>query len=83
MQVGTEPLERRRPVRQERYDEPPTRHLVDTILSTYREMPGLILHVRQAARLFGLRETTCQRVLDELVGQGSLRRALDGQYLSV
>ena len=46
-------------------------------------MPGLILHLKQAARLFGLRETTCRIVLEELVRQGRLRRALDGQYLAV
>jgi hypothetical protein len=82
MQLGTGQIERRKGDRQERYEEPPTRHLVETILSTYREMPGLILHLRQAARLFGLRETTCRAVLDELVRQGRLRRAVDGQYIA-
>jgi DNA-binding IclR family transcriptional regulator len=45
-------------------------------------MPGLILHLNQAARLFGLREQTCRAVLDVLVRQGQLRRAADGQYLA-
>lgn len=48
----------------------------------YREMPGLCLHLGQAARLFGLRTTICQLVLDDLVRQGRLRRANDGQYVS-
>jgi hypothetical protein len=43
-------------------------------------MPGLSLHLNQAARLFGLRGTTCQIVLEDLVRRGSLRRGEDGQY---
>jgi hypothetical protein len=82
MPLGTGQIEPHKAQRPERHEEPPTRHLVDTILSTYREMPGLILHLRQAARLFGLREATCSTVLEELVRQGRLRRALDGQYIA-
>ena len=61
--------------------EPPRGQLEAMILGTYREMPGLRLHLIQAARLFGLRETTCRIVLEDLVAQGSLRRAADGQYV--
>jgi hypothetical protein len=50
------------------------------ILGTYREMPGLCLHVHQASRLFGLRRSTCQIVLDDLVADGRLRKGADGQY---
>lgn len=50
------------------------------ILGTYREMPGLCLQLQQAARLFGLRPSTCQIVLDDLVAEGRLRKAADGQY---
>jgi len=82
MQLGLGRPERRRVPRGSQTDEPSMRHLVDVILSTYREMPGLILHLNQASRLFGLREHTCRVVLDELVRQGHLRRALDGQYLA-
>ena len=60
--------------------EPPRHTLVAMILGTYREMPGLCLHVHQAARLFGLRQATCQIVLDDLVAEGRLRRGADGQY---
>ena len=60
--------------------EPPRRQLESMIVGTYREMPGLSLHLPQAARLFGLRVTTCQAVLDDLVRQGALRRVADGQY---
>jgi hypothetical protein len=87
MQLGmkrpeVERPERRRVPRETQTDEPPTRQLTKIILSTYREMPGLILHLRQAARLFGLREQTCLAALDELVRQGELRRASDGQYVA-
>jgi hypothetical protein len=52
------------------------------ILGTFREMPGLSLHMNQAARLFGLRRDTCEVVLEDLVAQGRLRRASDGQFVS-
>jgi DNA-binding IclR family transcriptional regulator len=51
------------------------------ILGTFREMPGLCLHLNQAARLFGLRRNTCEVVLEDLVAQGKLRRASDGQFV--
>lgn len=60
--------------------EPPRRQLESTIIGTFREMPGLSLHLAQAARLFGLRVATCQVVLDDLVRHGALRRTADGQY---
>jgi DNA-binding IclR family transcriptional regulator len=50
------------------------------ILGTYREMPGLSLHLNQAARLFGMRRSTCEIVLEALVAEGRLRKAADGQY---
>ena len=50
------------------------------VLGTYREMPGLCLHLPQAARLFGVSVRTCQTVLDELVKTGQLHRMEDGQY---
>jgi len=62
--------------------EPPRSQLVAMIRGTFREMPGLSLHLNQAARLFGLRVATCQIVLDDLIAVGALRRAPDGQYIS-
>lgn len=61
--------------------EPVHAELVAMVLGTYREMPGLCLHLNQAARLFGVHPTTCQVLLDDLVALGRLRRAHDGQYL--
>ena len=50
-------------------------------MGTYRDMPGLSLHLGQAARLFGLRVTTCEVVFRDLVERGMLRRAADGQFV--
>jgi hypothetical protein len=52
------------------------------IEASYREMPGLCLSVAQAARLFGLRESTCHIVLDDLVRARRLRLSANGQYLA-
>jgi hypothetical protein len=52
------------------------------ILGTFREMPGLCLHLNQAARLFGLPRGTCEVILEDLVTQGKLRHAADGQFVS-
>jgi hypothetical protein len=60
--------------------EPDRGVLESIIIGSYREMPGLSLHLNQAARLFGLPDTTCHSVLEDLVRRGSLRRAEDGQY---
>jgi hypothetical protein len=74
-------LERRSTARGTTHHEPLRTRLVGAIMGAYREMPGLILHLNQAARLFGLREPTCRVVLDDLVRDGQLRQSGDGQYL--
>jgi hypothetical protein len=74
--------DRRHAVRGTAEGEPERRLLLSMILGTYREMPGLTLHLRQAARLFGLRTTTCEVVLDDMVRTNRLRKAADGQYVS-
>jgi hypothetical protein len=59
----------------------PTRaDLVSMIVGSYREMPGLSLHLHQAVRLFGVHTNACRVVLDELVRRGRLRELADGQY---
>jgi hypothetical protein len=50
------------------------------IVGTYREMPGLRLDAAQAGRLFGVNQTTCRVVLDELVRCGDLQMPRDGHY---
>lgn len=80
LRPGVPSFDRRR---QHRGDgaEPARAELVAMVLGTFREMPGLSLHLNQAARLFGVDPTTCQVLLDDLVALGRLRRAHDGQYL--
>jgi hypothetical protein len=51
------------------------------ILSEYREMPGLTLTERQAARLLGLDLDTCRTVLTALVERRVLRRTTTGAYV--
>ena len=80
LRPGTGPLDRRRQQRGTGA-EPVRAELVAMVLGTFREMPGLSLHLNQAARLFGVHPTTCQVLLDDLVALGRLRRAHDGQYL--
>ena len=75
-------MERRTQTRGFDREEPSRDRLVNMIVGTYREMPGLCLHLGQAALLFGLRPQTCQIVLDDLVKDGELRRLPDGKYRS-
>ena len=75
-----EASERRRGDRRTACAEPRREEITSTILGSYAEMPGLTLHLEQAARLFGLRAQTCQVVLDDLVRAGRLKRRPDGQY---
>ena len=75
-------LERRHNERGTPSTEPTRPELVSMILGTFREMPGLCLHLNQAARLFGVRRGTCEVILEDLVAQGKLRRAADGQFVS-
>ena len=49
------------------------------IRAEFEDMPGLTLTLPQAQRLFGLQEDVCVRVLSELLQQGFLARAADGQ----
>ena len=74
--------DRRRLARGVTQGEPTRSQLTMLILGTYREMPGLSLNLQQAARLFGLRETTCRVVLDDLVHAQRIRRAGGGQYVA-
>jgi DNA-binding IclR family transcriptional regulator len=51
------------------------------IRGEYREMPGLKLTVRQAARLWHLDPPSIERLLNVLVADGLLRRTSAGAYL--
>jgi hypothetical protein len=60
--------------------EPERAHLIPLVLGTFRETLGERLSLAEARRLFGLREVTCQVVLEYLVGEKLLRRTNDGRY---
>lgn len=47
----------------------------------YIEMPGLILSVAQAQRLWGLDRRSCERYLAALVRTRFLRMTADGRYV--
>jgi hypothetical protein len=47
----------------------------------YLEMPGLILSVPQAQRLWALDRPSCERCLTTLVRTKFLRRTTDGRYV--
>ena len=59
---------------------PTDREWSQRILAEYREMPGLRLTLRQAARLWAMDAVHCQAILDALVASGSLRRSPTGEY---
>jgi hypothetical protein len=54
--------------------------LVRRVHAEYREMPGLRLTVRQAARLFGLAPDMAGAVLEELRHRSVLTCSDDGRY---
>ena len=51
------------------------------IRAEYREMPGLNLTARQAARLWSLDQATSESLLDSLTETGFLYRAESGTYV--
>jgi hypothetical protein len=65
---------------------PPRRDLVARkalrvrILSEFREMPGMSLTAVQAARLFGLPQDVCVRILAELTDAGLLCQRATGAF---
>jgi CheY-like chemotaxis protein len=54
--------------------------LTQRVRANYLDLPGLSLTTRQAQRMWGFDEPTCQRVLDVLESDGFLCRTEDGQY---
>ena len=47
--------------------------LFDRVRGEFNEMPGLQLTIAQAARLFGMDQASCRRVIDALVAAAFLR----------
>jgi hypothetical protein len=56
---------------------------VDRVRSEFIEMPGMRLTLAQAARLCGLDQPVCQRVVNALVGSGFLRWTPNGTIARV
>ena len=48
----------------------------------YREMPGLKLSLKQAARLWQVDAATCENALLELVRQGLVFQTADGSFIA-
>jgi hypothetical protein len=55
------------------------RDLYIRVHGEFGEMPGLTVTVRQAARLFNIEQTLCERVLGALVDEGALAM-YDGKF---
>jgi hypothetical protein len=55
--------------------------LLQRVRAEFNEMPGLRLTPAQAARLLGLDASSCQRVINALVGVAFLKRAADGSVM--
>jgi hypothetical protein len=54
--------------------------VTERILADYRDLPGLRLTVRQAARLWALEIVHCERLLNQLVTDGHLFIDGSGHY---
>ena len=54
--------------------------LVTRVASEFREMPGLMLTLDQAARLFDLAAEQCWGIFDLLQRDGVIERDSDGLY---
>jgi hypothetical protein len=59
----------------------PTRDVILRVEGEYREMPGLSLTLPQAARLWGLDQSTCERVMTTLIERRVLRQVSNGTYV--
>ena len=55
-------------------------NLVQRIREEFEEAPGLRVSLREASRFWGLDETTCDVVLEQLRTVGFLARDGDGRY---
>jgi len=54
--------------------------IAERVRGEFREMPGLVLTLAQAARLWSLDAATCTDVLSHLIGSGFLCRRADGAF---
>jgi hypothetical protein len=54
--------------------------IVRRIVAEFRDMPGLVLSVKQASRFLGVEPAACARILEDLMRAGLLRRDADQRY---
>jgi DNA-binding Lrp family transcriptional regulator len=54
--------------------------IVRRIVCEFRDMPGLVLSLKQASRFLGVDEAACGRILEQLTRTGVLRRRADQCY---
>ena len=73
------PMLRRRP---DRRDAAGRHAIARRVRLEFHEIPGLCVTLTQAARLFGLSEDICRRVLDEHTTDGSIHK-LGHHYLAL
>ena len=60
----------------------PPEWLVERVRGEFFEMPGLRLTYEQACRLWQVDVSTCKRLLDHLVREGSLCKTDSGFYVA-
>jgi hypothetical protein len=72
----TQPL----PASRERRDLVRREAIVRRIEAEFRDMPGLVLTLKQASRFLGVDEAACARILTVLVQAGVLRRSANEYY---
>ena len=58
---------------------PPRDHLLCTIASEYREMPGMRLTLAQFGRMWNLDASDCQDIVRELIARGDLSEDDEGR----
>ena len=61
----------------------PLESLVARVRGEYGEMPGLRLTFAQACRLWQMDGPTCERVLEQLVGEAFLYKTGTGAYIAL
>jgi DNA-binding IclR family transcriptional regulator len=64
----------------DRRDHASRDRLLGRVREEFREMPGMRLTDAQSARLFGLSQAACGRILAALVREEMLWRGEDGRY---
>ena len=61
----------------------PFESVLARIRGEYREMPGLRLTFSQACRLWQMDGPTCERVLEQLVGEAFLYKTANATYIAL